>query len=311
MASKALSFYARFAPSFTRIGYLARGLPLRSGGKSLAGQSWLVTGATAGIGRALALGAARRGARVIAVGRDAEKLRTLAREGAEQNWVGRIETVERDLSLVAENLALAAEVGPLDALMNNVGNLPPEHHLTPEGFERSYATSLLGQFALTEALLAQGKLDGAAVVNMASGGMYNAPLDTTLLDLPPDRYNGFLAYAANKRAQLALADHWASQAGSRTDAYAMHPGWVATQGVSDALPWMDRWVGPLLRSPAQGADTALWLASKRPGHEPGRVWFDRAARSAHHYDHTRNPRSNVEDVVAKLRADVSKVKDAA
>ena len=55
MASKALSFYARFAPSFTRIGYLARGLPLRSGGKSLAGQSWLVTGATAGIGRALAL----------------------------------------------------------------------------------------------------------------------------------------------------------------------------------------------------------------------------------------------------------------
>ena len=306
MASKALTFYARFAPSFTRLGYLARGLPLRSGGKSLAGQSWLVTGATAGIGRALALGAARRGARVIAVGRNAEKLGALVREGDGQKGAGRIVTVERDLSLVAENLVLAAEVGPLDALINNVGNLPLEHHLTPEGFEQSYATSLLGQFALTESLLAQGKLDGAAVVNMASGGMYNAPLDATLLDLPPDRYNGFLAYAANKRAQLALADHW----GSQTDAYAMHPGWVATQGVSDALPWMDRWIGPLLRSPAQGADTALWLASKRPGHKAGRVWFDRSARSAHHFDHTRNPRSSVDNVVAKLRADVSKVENA-
>lgn len=305
MASKALTFYARFAPSFTRIGYLARGLPLRSGGKSLAGQSWLVTGATGGIGRALALGAARRGARVIAVGRNAEKLKALADEGRRQKDGGPFETIERDLSLVADNLSLAEEVGPLDALINNVGNLPPEHRLTPEGFEQSYATSLLGQFALTEALLEQGKLDGAAVVNMASGGMYNAPLDNSLLDLPPDRYNGFLAYAANKRAQLALADHWAA----RVDAYTMHPGWVATQGVSDALPWMDRWIGPLLRSPAQGADTALWLASKRPKHAQGRIWFDRAARKAHHYDLTRNPRSSVEDVVAKLRADVAKVEN--
>ena len=220
MASKALTFYARFAPSFTRIGYLARGLPLRSGGKSLAGQSWLVTGATGGIGRALALSAARRGARVIAVGRNAEKLKALADEGRRQKEGGPFETIERDLSLVADNLSLAEEVGPLDALINNVGNLPPEHRLTPEGFEQSYATSLLGQFALTEALLEQGKLDGAAVVNMASGGMYNAPLDNSLLDLPPDRYNGFLAYAANKRAQLALADHWAA----RVDAYTMHPG---------------------------------------------------------------------------------------
>ena len=89
----------------------------------------------------------------------------------------------------------------------------------------------------------------------------------------------------------------------------MHPGWVATQGVSDALPWMDRWIGPLLRSPAQGADTALWLASKRPKHAQGRIWFDRAARKAHHYDLTRNPRSSVEDVVAKLRADVAKVEN--
>jgi len=300
MASKALTFYARFAPSFTRIGYLARGLPLRPAARSLAGQSWLVTGATGGIGRAVALGAARRGACVIAVGRNAEKLQALAGENA-----GRIETIERDLSLVAENLSLAAEVGPIDVLINNVGNLPPDHHLTAEGFEQSYATSLLGQFALTEALLDQGKLDGGAIVNMASGGMYNAPLDTGLLDLPADRYNGFLAYAANKRAQLALADHWAS----RADAYTMHPGWVATQGVSDALPWMDRWIGPLLRSPAQGADTALWLASKRPKHAEGRIWFDRAARKAHHYDLTRNPRSSVEDVVAKLRADVAKVEN--
>ncbi|USA39448.1 SDR family NAD(P)-dependent oxidoreductase [Pelagerythrobacter marinus] len=300
MPSKALTFYGRFLPSFTRIGYVARGLPLRPPAGSLAGQTWLVTGATGGIGRAVAMRAARHGARVMAAGRDPAKLAMLARASE------RIEPVQRDLSRVSENLGLAEECGSIDVLINNVGVLATAYDTTAEGFETSYATSLLGHFALTEALIDAGKLDRAAIVNVTSGGLYNAPLDTALLNLDRGAYNGFLAYAANKRAQLALADHWAGRMGC---AYAMHPGWVATAGVSDALPWMDRWLGPLLRSPDQGADTAIWLASKRPAPRPDRVWFDRAARTAHHYAHTKNARSGIDDLLAKLQADVARAKD--
>jgi hypothetical protein len=62
----------------------------------------------------------------------------------------------------------------------------------------------------------------------------------------------------------------------------MHPGWAKTPGVESSLPALDRSLGPLLRTPAEGIDTALWLAARRPAQprETG-LWFDRALRSEH------------------------------
>ena len=50
MWMKIVVFYGRFAPSFTAVGYAARGLPLRPLNASFKGQTWLVTGATGGVG---------------------------------------------------------------------------------------------------------------------------------------------------------------------------------------------------------------------------------------------------------------------
>jgi hypothetical protein len=87
----------------------------------------------------------------------------------------------------------------------------------------------------------------------------------------------------------------------------MHPGWVATQGVSTALPDLERHLGLVLRTPAQGADTALWLAAHRPAPVPGALWFDRAPRTAHAYAFSRTPEVEPEAIYAKLLADVAKV----
>ncbi|MCX7054924.1 MAG: SDR family NAD(P)-dependent oxidoreductase [Proteobacteria bacterium] len=309
MWMKVVVFYGRFAPSFTAVGYVARGLPLRPLHASFKGQTWLVTGATGGIGKGIALGAAQRGATVLAVGRQESTLATLRNEGG-----AGIVPLQFDLGLVAANLALADEVkrrgGKLEVLVNNIGMLDHTHRLNPEGFEGTYALNLLCHFALTETLTDAGVLDGGIIINMASGGLYNTALSLRRLEQKPERYSGVMAYAAHKRAQLALAERW-TRPERRLVSYTMHPGWVATQGVSTALPDLERHLGRALRTPAQGGDTALWLAAKRPAPVPGALWFDRAPRAAHAYESTRKPEVEPDAIYAKLTADVAKVRSAA
>ena len=65
----------------------------------------------------------------------------------------------------------------IDVLVNNVGLLLDRFELTAEGLETSFVTNLLSHYVLTEGLRAAGRFaDGAAVVNMSSGGMYGSPL---------------------------------------------------------------------------------------------------------------------------------------
>ena len=77
-------------------------------------------------------------------------------------------------------------------------------------------------------------------------------------------YRGVTAYARAKRAQVVLAAEWARR--WRSDgvaSYAMHPGWVDTPGLTEGLPAFGR-IKPVLRSPDEGADTAVWLAAGGP-----------------------------------------------
>jgi len=304
---KLVNFYARFTPSFTRLGYVARGLPLRPAGGDFTGQTWLVTGATGGLGRAATLEAARRGARVLAVGRSREALAGLAADAG--GGKGAVVTVACDLSSMAEVAAMAdrpelAGAG-IDVLVNNVGVLQRGFAATAEGFETSYATNLLGHFILTERLHEAGKLaSGAAIINVVSGGLYNAPLNTAMLDIPEPTFNGFAAYGSHKRAQLALTDHWRGAFGGRKiRAYAVHPGWADTAGVKTSLPKFRKVLAPILRSPRQGVDTVIWLAAKRPDEAVDQVWFDRKARSAHAYPHTRKAQATLPDLLARLARD--------
>lgn len=283
-------FYARFARRFSTVGLRERAAAWAEDTPRLAGQAWLVTGASGGIGRAIALGAAAAGATVIVCARRSERLAALARDCP---GPGRIEAVPVDLALTREVGALAARLRSarrrIDVLVNNVGVLLPVYSTTPEGVETSFATNLLNHWLLTTRLESGGVLARAgAVINMSSGGMYGVPLDLAALEPAPRDYDGMAAYAAQKRAQVVLAGHWRAQWPRGPVAYAMHPGWVDTAGVQSALPGFRRAFRRVLRTPAQGADTTIWLGAVRPPQPAaGGIWLDRVCDPEHAFAYTR------------------------
>ena len=286
------------AGSFTRIGYHARRRlfdwqPIQS--LDLDGKVAVVTGATSGLGRATAESLARLGGEVCIVGRDPERTERARTEisAVSGSAVG---ADVADLSSLAETAAFAGRFAArhdrLDVLVLNAGALTHAYTVTDEGTELTLATHVLSQFLLLRSL--RPLLEAAApsrVILVASGGMYTEPLDVDALDPDPAAYDGTKAYARCKRAQVVLAEEWTRHLrGTAVTVNAMHPGWADTPGLRSALPGFSRVVGPLLRSPEEGADTIVWLAAGPDAADASGLFFlDRRPRAKHRLRRTRRP----------------------
>ncbi|CAN5153360.1 hypothetical protein BH11ACT6_BH11ACT6_54580 [soil metagenome] len=270
---------------YTKIGSQLRQLwwpddPTR---ESLAGQRVVVTGATSGIGEAMARSFAELGAGVHLLGRNPEKVKASA--GAIRGTVPGAVVIEEvcdvsDLDAVrAWTADLSARIPALRGLVHNAGSMPKERAETPQGHEVQLASHVLGPHLMTQELLPLLRAAaGASVVWMSSGGMYTTPLVDDDLEFRSG-YSGAKAYARTKRMQVVLADAWAHRlAGSDVRVESMHPGWASTPGVTEYLPLFDKVTKPLLRDARDGADTAVWLVATRPGSRPGHFWHDRAQR---------------------------------
>ena len=273
-------------PSFTRTGFaIRRRLFAWDDAESfpLTGRTVVLTGPTSGLGRAAAGSFARMGARLVLVGRDAGRLeRTRGELLAETPGAGVI-TVVADMSSLASVRAAAAEIlarePRLDVIVDNAGAMFPERGLTPEGFERTLATTVLGPFVLVARLLPRlAESPDARLVAVTSGGMYTQALPLDDLAFERGTYDGTRAYARAKRAQVALVREWARRRPGLS-ANAMHPGWANTPGLEASLPGFAKLVGGRLRTPAEGIDTALWLAAAPEVRGvTGRLFLDRRIR---------------------------------
>lgn len=306
-AFASLFFYARFLPTFSRLGYRRRARHFEDIDFDFRGQRWVVSGATGGIGRAIALGAAAGGAEVLALGRDRGRLGDLESLGA-----GRVQGFLVDLAGVSATRAAAlalARQGRVDVLVNNVGLMLHDFQCGAEGVEVGFATNLLNHFVLTEALREAGALNArSAVISMSSGGLYGARLDLAALEAgDASTHNGLAAYAQHKRAQVELTRWWNALGGEAPKAYAMHPGWVDTDGVRSALPQFRRALGRWLRNAEEGADTALWLAAARPPiAADGGLWLDRGLQTEHAFSFTRGG-ADAQALVDFLRARLARL----
>jgi NAD(P)-dependent dehydrogenase (short-subunit alcohol dehydrogenase family) len=167
----------------------------------------LITGATDGLGHALAQRLAADGAALILHGRDADRLAATADEIA---TVGdRPRTVRADLADLAQVRRLAAEVGTLtdrlDVLVSNagIGGGEPDgrtRRTSADGYELRFAVNYLAGFLLTLDLLPLLRSGAPArIVNVASAGQQALDFDDLMIE---QGYSGWRAYAQSKLAQI-------------------------------------------------------------------------------------------------------------
>lgn len=236
--------------------------------RSLAGKTIVITGASAGIGRAAALELAKRGAHMLLVCRDLAKGSAVA--DAIRADGGQAELVLADLSVQAQVRRAAAELLDLapriDVLVNNAGAIFQTRSLAADGHEMTFATNHLSYFLLTNLLLERLKASAPArVVNVASVAHRRAKA-IAFDDLRAERgYDAWMRYGMSKLANILFTRELARRlAGTGVTANSLHPGVVATGFGSNStglLRLLVKAARPFLLTAEQGADTIVFLAS--------------------------------------------------
>jgi NAD(P)-dependent dehydrogenase (short-subunit alcohol dehydrogenase family) len=225
---------------------------------NLEGQRALVTGATSGIGRAIALQLARDGADVVVHGRDAARGAETVQEITAAG--GKASFVAADLGDAADVQRLASDVGDVDILINNAGIalFAPTAELEVSAFDEMFASNVRAPFFLVAAfapgMAARGHGSIVSMSSMAGGvGLV-----------------GGAAYGATKASLEAMTRAWAAEfsaSGVRVNAVAPGPVYTPASGRTEALGETT----PMRRAsqPEEIAEVVAFLASARASYITG------------------------------------------
>ena len=241
----------------------------------------VITGASAGIGKATAIEMARRGYRVVALVRPSPKadeaLADIRRTvpGADVTQVG------VDLSSLDSIRSAAADVEQqvdrIDVLINNAGVYRRRRELSADGVEMTFAVNALAPYALTELLLNR-IADGGRIVNVTSALMRKGRVDT----IPPateGSYDAKQAYNDSKRALVIYTRDLADRVADRgITVTSVHPGVVATDVFRDYPSMFTRAVGRFLSTPEEGAEASVHLATSPEVAGASGGYFDKTTR---------------------------------
>jgi NAD(P)-dependent dehydrogenase (short-subunit alcohol dehydrogenase family) len=235
----------------------------------MTGKNVLVTGSTAGIGKATAVGLAALGARVAITGRDRIRAEAAAADIRAASGNPAVDVFTADMSSQVEVRRLAGAVldayPRLDVLVNNVGGFWAHRHITADDLEYTFALNHLGPFLLTHLLLARLKASAPArVVTVSSGAHATGRLDFDDLQ-GTVKYSGQRAYSASKLANIMFTYELARRLeGTGVTATVLHPGVARTNfGAEDQAPFkvLLPLLRPFMKTPTAGAATTIYLAS--------------------------------------------------
>ena len=156
--------------------------------KNLAETTILVTGATDGLGKRVALELAGRGATVLLHGRNPERLEAALEEIGRETGNENLGSYLADLSSLGAVRGLTERVlsdrERLDALVNNAGVIVQERKESEDGFELTFAVNYLAHFLLTSLLLPLLRDSAPArIVNVASAGQGPVDFGDVMLEL--------------------------------------------------------------------------------------------------------------------------------
>ncbi|MGL5795407.1 MAG: SDR family oxidoreductase [Waterburya sp.] len=219
----------------------------------------LVTGGNRGIGLAIAQGLISKGYQVIITARSLEKAKQAAEKLGEavtplELDISNDQSIEQAVKTVSQN------IDRLDVLINNAGIYPDEGvnilNIERELLDLTLNTNTFGAIRMVQLFLPLlEKSQDARVINVSSGYGH---IDGLSADVP----SYCLSKLALNGATIMLADALQSQG---IAVNSICPGWVKTDMGGASAP----------RTPEQGADTAIWLATEASKNETGKFWRDR------------------------------------
>lgn len=227
----------------------------------------VITGASDGIGAAVARAFAAAGDRVVIVGRNPAKTNALAAQIGAQAFVADFADLAQVRQLATK---LKAAFPRIDVLVNNAGAIMPESVRTADGIESTLQVNHLAPFLLTNLLIDVLEASNATVITTASDAASMGHLD--LADLQNTaRWETKKVYGDSKLANILFTKELQRRFGGRgINAVSFHPGNVASNFASDTTSnWRFIYKTPLrhivLIPPERGAKTLIWLADGIPG----------------------------------------------
>jgi NAD(P)-dependent dehydrogenase (short-subunit alcohol dehydrogenase family) len=206
-------------------------------------QTILITGATDGLGRALATELAAAGATLLIHGRDDARGQQVIDEIASSTGNRQLHWLKADFASLDEVRGLAdrvtAEYPQVGTLVSNAGigfttNGADRREESKDGHELRFAVNYLAGYLLTRRLLSHlGDSAPARIVNVASIGQAPVDFDDVMLR---NRYDGFLAYRQSKLAQIMFTFDLADELDPhKVTANCLHPAtFMPTKMVLDA-----------------------------------------------------------------------------
>jgi NAD(P)-dependent dehydrogenase (short-subunit alcohol dehydrogenase family) len=228
----------------------------------------MVTGANRGIGKAIALGLAERGATVVMVCRDSQRAEAAQTEIRAASGNQSIHLLLADLTSLASIRQLASRYREhyqrLHVLVNNAGVVKVQRALTIDGLETTFAVNHLAPFLLTNLLLDLLRESAPArIVNVSSLVHKWGSIDFD--DLHGKKsYDVDRAYNQSKLANVLFTYELARRLhDTGVTVNSMEPGMTATEFGSEYTGFkgfMNRTWRPFMASPEQAAETAIYLA---------------------------------------------------
>jgi NAD(P)-dependent dehydrogenase (short-subunit alcohol dehydrogenase family) len=273
---------------------------------SIAGRICLVSGATRGIGRAIAYALAQRGATVVLVARSPAAGEIVAADIQQATGNTQVSALQGDLASQASIRQLADEFrrrhDRLHVLVNCAGAFKARRELSPDGIELMFATNHLGYFLLTHLLLDPLKVSApATVLNVTAPSTTKPDFD----DLQGERsFRALWQFGATKMENLLFTFALARRLeGSGVTANAVHPGVARTELMRETPMPFRLFTGVLnlfAPSPARAAEDAAEVIAGKAATANGQFFHRGESIAAPEYAHDQDAQERLWGISLRL-----------